>query len=211
MIPSVPTAERIAAGLARLAIALRQRAWQEGHPRDLTPTQGEALLALSRKPGATLGEVAAALAIRPSTASAAIDTLAEKGYVEKLRRLDDRRTLGLQLTATGRAEAERVAQWPDFLARVVDELAAEEQAMLLRLLQRMVRQLQVRGEVPVSRLCATCTFFRPFVHAEAAAPHHCGFVDRPFGDGELRFDCPDQVPAAPGQADLIFDRFARGA
>jgi hypothetical protein len=39
-----------------------------------------------------------------------------------------------------------------------------------------------------------CRFVRPYLHANAREPHHCAYVDAPFGDGELRVDCADHVP-----------------
>ncbi|MER3418788.1 MAG: MarR family transcriptional regulator, partial [Chloroflexota bacterium] len=29
-------------------------------------------------------------------------------------------------------------------------------------------------------------------------PHHCAFVDAPFGDRSIRLDCPDHAPAIAG-------------
>jgi hypothetical protein len=43
-------------------------------------------------------------------------------------------------------------------------------------------------------------FFQPYRHPDPDRPHHCAFVDAPFGDGELRLDCPDHDAAPAGQA-----------
>ena len=48
----------------------------------------------------------------------------------------------------------------------------------------------------MSRMCLDCRFFRPDVHDDPARPHHCAFVDAPFGDAQLRIDCADHQPAA---------------
>jgi hypothetical protein len=40
-------------------------------------------------------------------------------------------------------------------------------------------------------MCVFCTYFRPNVHKSATAPHHCAYIDKAFGDAELRVDCPD--------------------
>jgi hypothetical protein len=50
--------------------------------------------------------------------------------------------------------------------------------------------------------------FRPYAHPDPRAPHHCAFVDAPFGDGQLRVDCPDQTPAEAGQEEENCRRFA---
>jgi hypothetical protein len=83
----------------------------------------------------------------------------------------------------------------------VGELSAAEQAAFLRGLVAMIRTLQERGRIPVARMCVSCTFFRPFRHDDRTRPHHCAFVDAPFGDGKLRLDCPDHAAAQAEQAE----------
>jgi hypothetical protein len=75
----------------------------------------------------------------------------------------------------------------------VEGLDSEEQAALLRILVKMIRVLQDQGAIPVARMCASCRFFRPHAHPDPDRPHHCAFVDAPFGDRELRLECPDHV------------------
>lgn len=186
-----PLGQRLATGFAKIAVALRHQAWQGGHPRDLTPTQGEALILLQQQPGATLAQVSEALGVRPSTASEAVSTLERKGLVTKERSAEDRRALRLFLTGPGEEEASAAALWPNFLARTIEGLPAEEARVLMRTLQRMILSLQNRGEIPVARMCSGCRFFRPNVHRGTNRPHHCAFVDAPFGEADLRFDCTD--------------------
>lgn len=190
-----PVGQRAAAGLARLSIALRHEAWQRSFAQDLTPTQGQVLVFLRRQPGSTLNELAEVLAVRASTASEAVQTLVGKGLVSKDRDPTDRRRKRLRLTSRGKEQADDAAQWPDVLARVVDDLEDGEQAVLLRLLQRLIRELQLRGEIPAAQMCSTCRYFQPYVHDDDRSPHHCAFVDLPFGDRDLRLDCPDHETA----------------
>lgn len=205
---NLPPGPRVATALAKISLVMRHRAWRDGMGQDLTPTQAQALTFLDRQPGATLGQVADALGIKAPTASEAVGTLEHRGLLTKSRHPDDARRLALFLTAAGRRQAEEVALWPDFLARVVHQLSDQEQAVLLRTLQLMIRELQVRGEVPIAQMCSTCRFFRPFVHADEAAPHHCAFVDLPFGDRDLRFDCREQEAATGAEAESAWRRFA---
>jgi hypothetical protein len=104
------------------------------------------------------------------------------------------------LTPTGTREAAAAAAWPDFLLEAVGELSTVEQATFLRALVSMIRTLQEKGRIPVARMCVSCRFFRPYQHDNPARPHHCAFVDAPFGDGELRLDCPDFRTAPDEQA-----------
>jgi hypothetical protein len=82
----------------------------------------------------------------------------------------------------------------------VGELSTAEQATFLRALVAMIRTLQEKGRIPIARMCVSCRFFRPFRHDDPARPHHCAFVDAPFGDAELRLDCADHRTAPADQA-----------
>jgi hypothetical protein len=74
-------------------------------------------------------------------------------------------------------------------------------------LVKMIRTLQERGEIPVSRMCVTCRFFRPRVHDDPTRPHHCAFVDAPFGDRSLRLECADHEAAPEGQRARGWEQF----
>lgn len=205
------TAERVAQALERIATALRSEAWEEALARGLTPTQVRILgyLRFRGAGGARVSEVAEALAVTPATASESVDALVRKGLVRKDRAVEDGRARRLVLTSAGRKEAERMAGWPDLLHGAVRSLTEAEQAALLRVLLKTIRQLQKAGRIPVSRMCVTCRYFRPYVHPDPRAPHHCDFVDAPFGDGLLRVDCQDHEPAPPQQQEENWERFAR--
>jgi DNA-binding MarR family transcriptional regulator len=181
--------------------------------RGLTPTQAQILgyLRFRGRQGARVSEVAEALAVTPATASESTDALVRKGLVRKARVAEDGRARLVVLTPAGRKEAERLAGWPDFLLRAVRRLPASEQATLLRVLLKTIRELQRAGRIPVSRMCVTCRYFRPYAHPDPEQPHHCAFVDAPFGDGLLRVDCPDHVAADPEQERENWKRFSRGA
>lgn len=203
------TTRSIVDGLNKLALVLRKGSWEGAGARRLTPTQGQILRVLLDAPGpARLGDVSRSLAITPATASKAVSALIAKGLVEKLTAPEDARALALTLTAEGRREARRVSGWASAIASAVAALSVEERAVLLRTLVKIVRRLQLRGEIDVARTCAGCIYFRPFAHPEnPRAPHHCAFVDAPFGDGSLRVDCPDHVAAPADVAAEIRRRF----
>lgn len=192
-----PLARRVGTALAKIALALRTQAWREAGGRGLTPTQGQVLAFLRARRGgpSRLQEVADALGVRTATASEAVQALQRKRLLTRARAADAR-SLSLGLTARGRAEAARAASWVDFLAETVSTLGTPDQAALLRLLTRTILGLQARGLIPVSAMCVTCRFFRPQAHPGSARPHHCDFVDRPFGDAALRLDCADHEPAS---------------
>lgn len=205
-IASPTVAERVSTGLSKIGMALKTRAWRGAGPERLTPTQGQALVLLrGAAKGLRLDEVARGLGVTAPTASDAVTALVAKGLVIRSRAPDDHRAIALRLTAEGAALADRVADWPDFLLRAVDTLDADEQTGFLRGLVKIIRGLQEAGDIPPQRMCITCRYFRPNVHADRERPHHCAFVDAPFGDRHLRLDCIDQelAPADERQANWI--------
>ncbi len=193
---SRPIGDRLATGLAKVAMALRQEIWHSAMAQGLSPTQAQILQVLERRHPAALQEVARELGVGTATVSEAVTTLIRKGLVRKARPETDRRLVALSLTPAGRREAIRIALWPDLLRATLDELSLEEQKALLSAVVRMILALQRQGRIPVARMCVTCRFFRPNAHADSDLPHHCAFVDAAFGDRSLRLDCPDHQPAA---------------
>ena len=199
--PDEPLDRRVTIGLAKIGIALKQQAWAEAGGRGLTPTQGQVLALLRANPdGLRLRTLAAQLGVTAATTSDSVTALHRKGLVAKEPMTGDGRAVVVLFTPTGVREAAAAAAWPDFLLEAVSELSVAEQATFLRALVAMIRTLQEKGRIPVARMCVSCRFFRPFQHDDPARPHHCAFVDAPFGDGELRLDCPDFQTAPADQA-----------
>ena len=197
--PDEPLPKRVTTGLAKVGLALKHQAWVEAGGRGLTPTQGQVLALLRANPdGLRLGGLAGQLGVTAATTSDSVTALRRKGLVDKLPLAGDGRAVLVRLTPAGVREAAAAAAWPDFLLEAVDELSDAEQAAFLRGLVTMIRTLQTRGRIPVARMCVSCRFFQPFRHDDPARPHHCAFVDAPFGDGGLRLDCPDH-DAAPAE------------
>lgn len=208
------TANRIAHGLARIGVVMKQNAWKQGTDRQLTPTQAQVLTFLRTQSDAAdvgLNHVAARLAVTPATASDAVSALVDKKLVRKRPGATDARTIALNLTAAGRKEADRALQWPDFVASAVDVLAPDEQAVLLRSIVKMIATLQQRQQIATARVCATCRYFKPNAHRSRKTPHHCAFIDAPFGDTDLQTDCPDHESPAAADAAQIYQLFVNGS
>jgi DNA-binding MarR family transcriptional regulator len=206
--PDQPLDKKVTIGLAKIGIALKQQAWAEAGGRGLNPTQGQILALLRANPhGLRLGALAEQLGVTPATTSDSVTSLQRKGLVTKEPTAGDGRGVVVRLTPTGSREAAAAAAWPDFLLEAVSELSTDEQAAFLRALVAMIRTLQEKGRIPVARMCVSCRFFRPFMHDDPVRPHHCAFVDAPFGDGELRLDCADHITASVDQADQNWQIF----
>ncbi len=204
---SEPIAKRVTAGLAKIGLVLKSRAWKGAGAAGVTPTQAQAIALLHEAPkGMRLSALASLLGVSPPTASDAVNTLVSKGLARK-EPGPDKRSIALRLTPEGEAMVDRTAEWPGFLARAVDSLEAGEQAAFLRSLVKLIRALQESGEIPAQRMCVTCRYFRPYAHEDALAPHHCAYVDAPFGDRHLRLNCPEQEDASPEWRQASWERF----
>jgi DNA-binding MarR family transcriptional regulator len=216
----------VLAGLAKLALVLRHEAWQQGAsttPRGksarrgaavgLSPTQGQ-ILAFLRGPGAMgvpMSEIAAALAITLPTVSESVSALERKELVTRERSSEDARRVLVRLTPSGGRAAARGERWPDSLMEAASSLDDGERDALLRCLVKMIRSLQESGKIPVARMCVSCTHFRPHAHRDADRPHHCAFVDAPFGDRDLRIDCDDHSRVTDDAGNTLWQLFVRGS
>jgi DNA-binding MarR family transcriptional regulator len=208
---AAPLEERLAAGLARLALALRSAAWEGAGGAGLSPTQGQILALLARREsplGWRLAEVARELAISPPTASEAVAALVAKGLVGKQRSAADGRALELQLTTAGRRRARQAAGWPSALAAGLEVLVPEERVALLGILLKMLRGLELDGQLAPARMCPTCRHFRPAAPPWSAAADSAAAVPEPsplpvcallgaaLAARDLRLDCADHLPLA---------------
>ncbi|MGZ9719350.1 MarR family winged helix-turn-helix transcriptional regulator [Rhizobium miluonense] len=202
---------RIREGLARIAMAMRLDDWNKAKGMGLNPTQLAILsLLLGREAGLGVKDIAAHLGVSQPTATDSINALERKGYLEKQPGQSDRRAVIVALTAEGLAAARVEDSEPGLAEQALKALDGGEQEALLLTLVKMIRQLQEAGEIPVQRMCVTCRYFAPFMHADAARPHHCHFVNAPFGQRELRVDCRDHQQADPTSRAATWETFQAG-
>ncbi len=196
------TVAQLATGFEKIGLALKSRSWRREGRAGLGPLQRQVLILLRSKSGQTaqVSEIAGELVVRLPTASEAVATLERKHLVRRKRTNRDGRIVTVELTVRGRKAAGPSDGRSDHLAGAIDELPRDEQQALLRTMLKVIRLLQERGEISVARMCISCQYFRPAQHKDRDRPHHCAFVDAPFGDGALRIDCPDYGPASVSQA-----------
>ncbi|WP_177320109.1 MarR family winged helix-turn-helix transcriptional regulator [Actinoplanes philippinensis] len=195
-VPGMPPTGQLLVGLARLGQAVRMEAWRNAGPHHLSPLQADIILLLHGRGGALRqGEIVTALASTPPTVSDAVKVLRKKELVDAGRDPGDARVMLLGLTPAGHDEAARLAIQSEKLTDAVSALDPADFAAMLRGMTHLMRELQDRRAIPVSQMCLTCRFFVPQAHADPLRPHHCDFVDAPFGDAELRVTCPDHDPA----------------
>jgi DNA-binding MarR family transcriptional regulator len=204
-----PTGQ-ILSGLGRLAAFWRAGQWQTTAALGLNPTQADILARIAVRPerGA---ELAAHLGVTPATLSDSVTALVAKGLAARHPDPDDGRAQRVAPTAEGATLAAALPAAPAALAAAVAALPEEDRSRLLVTLLRIIRALQLARAIPVQRMCVTCRHFRPHAHDDAAAPHHCAFVDAAFGEAALRLDCGDHAEAAEEERARNWARFDAAA
>lgn len=203
---------KLLGGLNRIGLAMRSAAWGEATESGLTPTQSQILAFIAAR-GAQAprsGDAADALGITPQTASVAIAALVQKGLVIKAPDVNDRRAASLRLTRQGEVAARVATQWPDFLTNAMQELDSGERQAFLRILVKLIRRLQLDGEIVPQRLCVTCTHFQPNAPSgRAGPPYRCAFFDMAMSDIDLRLDCTEHRPAGSEAATAAWQSYNR--
>lgn len=209
--PPPTTTEKILAGFAKISLVMRHESWRAAGERGLTPTQSQILSVLksASKPFG-LAEVASHLAVSPGTASEALSALIGKGLVRKKRSAEDARAIVLSLTHKGAKEAVKSGEWSSPMIQAVEALPEHERASLLRGLIGMIRTMQERGSIPMSRMCVGCRYFRPNEYPGTKTPHHCLLIDAPIADSDLRVDCAEMEPAADDVRPRLWGVFVNG-
>src|SRR5262245_36600105 len=80
---SQPIEQRIATGLHKLGLAMKQQTWLKAAEDGLSPTQGQILAALAHEGALTGSELAERLGITLPTISDSVRVLVEKSLVHK--------------------------------------------------------------------------------------------------------------------------------
>lgn len=206
---TVAMTAQLVAGIEKIGLAMKSRTWRRQGRAGLGPLQKQVLSLLRSKAGRSvqISTVANELAVRLPTASEAVATLERKHLVRRRRTKPDGRVVTVHLTAKGARGGGPMPGMADRLATATDALSLPERVSLLKTLTKLIRTLQEEGEIAVAQMCISCEYFRPHQHEDAARPHHCAFVDAPFGDQALRLDCSDYKPASVPQAKDAWNTF----
>ena len=205
-----PLASRIATGLHKIGLAMKQQAWQQANEEGLSATQGQILAALATHGALTGSELSQRLGVTLPTISDSVRVLVEKTLVTKSPDPRHPRANLLTPTKKGAQLGARARSWPEFMAAAVADLSAEEQRAFFSGVVKMIRSLQDQGLIPVSGMCVTCVHFRPNVRP-GAKPHHCALVDAPLATEQVRLDCAEHELAAEAPRRELWEQFMRPA
>ncbi|MFY9269586.1 MAG: MarR family winged helix-turn-helix transcriptional regulator [Candidatus Manganitrophaceae bacterium] len=184
---------KIVAALERISQVFRALLWEEAKEEKISPLQIQLLVYLSHHPPGfcRVSHLAKEFEMSQATISDAVTSLEEKSLVTRVPLAEDGRVSTIQLTTKGKRAGERLASWADPLKHHLGPFSSGDKERLMMLLMEWIASLQRSGEISVSRMCISCSYFRPEAHPGADAPHHCALLDKPIAASDLRIDCPD--------------------
>ncbi|WP_346886239.1 MarR family transcriptional regulator [Clostridium sp. UBA4395] len=119
-------------------LEIEQTALQEGVLKDLSVTEIHTIEAIGMYHPRTMTEVANDLNITVGTLTTAITKLVKKGYVERTRGEEDRRSVMIALTRKGKL-AYRVHEkfHQDMISETIKGLTDEEEEVLIKSLEKV--------------------------------------------------------------------------
>lgn len=199
--------DRLVTGLSKIGLAMKSRTWRRKGRQGIGPLQIQVLTFLRTRPthSATVSTIARELSVKLPTASEVIRTLEQKRLVRRRRREIDNRVVTVHLTSLGAKAGHVENRWPEILASATENLSPQEQVSLLGTLVKLIRALQLQGEIPIARMCVSCEHFQPNTDKESDLPHHCSFYNVAFGDQAFRLDCHEYVEASKDGRDQHSD------
>ncbi|UFU07187.1 MarR family winged helix-turn-helix transcriptional regulator [Ruania halotolerans] len=117
-----------------------RRAWAQSLEEwGLSPHQAMALRTAMADDGGRVSDLAARLRIAPRSATEVVDTLEERGLIERVRSPEDRRAVLVQVTDDGRGLVEHIERARDEAQRTMfDRLSPDDQDELRRLLRTLI-------------------------------------------------------------------------
>ena len=182
--------------LDRLGRTLRQLEFNGG----LNPVHWEALryLARANRISRTPGALASYLGTTRGTASQTLICLESKGYVQKVRCLNDRRVTFLELTRSGRKLLQE-----DPLRRVdemVGSMPADVEDALRSGLSRLLGRLAEDDDCRAFGVCARCDLLEESAESGKEGDRRCGLTGDPLSDADIAcicadFKCPEEGTA----------------
>ncbi|MEK4032121.1 MarR family winged helix-turn-helix transcriptional regulator [Methylocystis sp. IM2] len=185
---------------------MRADQWAIAGTAGLNPTQSHVLIFIAGRAekGVRVGAIAAQLGVSQPTATDSIAALVRKGLLTKTSDPEDARAVTMRITQAGRDIVRGIGLVVTATERALETLSNQEQTELLQLVIKTIRALQIAGALSPQRMCVTCRYFRPNVHKEPTAPHHCDYVGAAFGPQSLRLDCRDHDASSLSDAEVLW-------
>jgi DNA-binding MarR family transcriptional regulator len=209
--PSQQLTRRLRDGLDRICVVMRADQWAIAGTAGLNPTQTHVLTFIAGRgeKGARVGTIATQLGVTQPTATDSIAALVRKGLLTKAPDPEDTRAVTISVTRAGRDVVRGIGLVIMATERALETLSSREQTELLRLVIKTIRALQIAGAIAPQRMCVTCQYFRPNVHEDTRAPHHCAYVDAAFGAEGLRIDCDEHEALPEADQEIVWTSYTK--
>lgn len=186
-------AAQIARSLFTIGKAIKNLQWQKSKSEHLTPTQVQSLLFLKyiRPDAATVNTLAKHLSCTPATVSGVLDALDNRKYILRNRKIDDKRTVVLSLTAKGLNALGVFENFGEEIEEIISEFNKEEQENLAKPLMKLSQKLIEKGYGFTTDICRTCCFFKQDKYRGSEKPHYCKCLNILLSEKETYMECPD--------------------
>lgn len=184
-----PIDENIASALEKLFQAQRLLLWDIAKKEKLSPIQTQFLIYLAKYPPeyCKVSQLAREFDLTKATVSDALNSLEVKGYVNRTKVENDKRSHIISLTRTGKQAESRIHGWQNILVSHVSKLPMERREQFILFLMELIQSLYRDGVISVARMCITCENFLP----GDSGRHHCLLTDKYLNDSELSIGCAD--------------------
>lgn len=171
--------------IERLANLTRQEARAAGLAIGLQPVQQEALhfLSICNKYSDTLIAVTEYLGLTKGTVSQSLKVLENKGLIEKVKDVDDKRITHLKTTPAGRNFIESTYP-PQKFSQAMNNMAFSEQQEMLSLLKSTLRQYQQASGRKGFGVCKQCKF-----NQSNNGQFVCGLTHEPLTVSDIELIC----------------------
>ena len=191
-LPHSSLLQRIRVALSKISLYNQAAKEPESCPYSLIEQQILTLLMASQLHSLFRSSLARVLDVWCASLDEAIQQLVLKGLIEAHATELPSRDMLVTLQPAGALVAHRLIQWPHALDSVLESLSPSTQEELYVDLLHTILQLQETKQIPTSLMCITCRHFRSMQYPENPdRPHHCAFVEAPFGGRDLQINCPE--------------------
>ena|GEM_PF-2289609 len=172
--------------LYRISQGINKLIRDKGKEHEISSTQIETIIFLSgaHPDNKNVTSIARRLQVAQPTATRVVNSLVERGLVERERCKADRRKIKLSLTDRGRAITKDINEISQTLIEAVDELSDGRQEELNQDLVKIAGRLQSQGHISTALTCQYCRYFERNGGSTDERPHLCRLTGQDLGEDE---------------------------
>ena len=169
----------ILASLERLAEVFRINLWENNQSRGLSSLQLRILIYLdmNKKEINTVSHLTKEFTLTKSTISSSISTLEKKGYIKKIKDLDDMRISKIVLSDKGIQTVGEITSLSNKIKDILLTIDKNEKSTLLKTLLDLISKLQQKDVIPMEGMCFSCGFCVQF--GEKNKSPFCKLLEKP--------------------------------